>query len=43
MTKETHEWLEKVAKKNGVTKEEVLRYIKSLSSKKKVIHHLKLT
>ena len=42
MKNETHNWLNKIAATNGVTKEEVLKYIKSLSSNSKVIHHLKL-
>ncbi len=42
MKKSTKAWLAKVAKSNGVTQEEVLRYLRSLSSGKKVIHHLKL-
>lgn len=40
MKNTTKGWLEKIAKKNNVTAEEVLKYIKSLSSNTKVIHHL---
>lgn len=42
MKKTTTEWLNKIAAKNGVSKEDVLKYIKSLSSATKVIHHLAL-
>ena len=42
MSNETNNWVKKVAAANGVTKEEVLKYIKSLSSDAKVIHHLNL-
>ena len=42
MKKATKKWLEKIAKLNGVTKEEVLRYLRSLSFNGRVIHHLKL-
>ena len=42
MKKTTTEWLNKIAVKNGVNKEDVLKYIKSLSSSAKVIHHLSL-
>ena len=42
MKKQTENWISKVAAKNGVSKEAVLKYIKSLSSGAKVIHHLAL-
>jgi hypothetical protein len=42
MKKTTTDWLNKIAAKNGVTKEDVLKYVKSLSSSAKVIHHLSL-
>ncbi len=42
MKDETKKWLAKIAKLNGVTKEEVLKYLKSLSRANGVIHHLKL-
>lgn len=42
MSKRTTEWLEKVAKMNNVKVEDVIRYLKNLSSGKRVIHHLKL-
>ena len=42
MKKTTKEWLAKIAQLNGVTEGEVLSYLRSLSSGKKVIHHLKL-
>lgn len=38
----TRNWLDKVARLNGVKRSEVLKYIKNLSSSKKVIHHLRL-
>lgn len=38
----TKQWLAMVARLNGVTEEDVLRYLRLLSSGKKVIHHLKL-
>lgn len=40
--KTTEVWLEKVAKKNNVSKEDVLRYLDNLSRGNRVIHHLKL-
>ena len=42
MKKTTKEWVAKIAKVNGVTEEEVLRYLRNLSHGDKVIHHLKL-
>lgn len=42
MKNTTKEWLEKIAKLNGVTVEDVLRYLRSLSDSKRVIHHLRL-
>lgn len=42
MKKETNAWLQKVAAANGVKREDVLKYIKSLSSAAKVIQHLQL-
>ncbi len=42
MKETTKEWLAKIARLNGVTEGEVLSYLRSLSSGKKVIHHLKL-
>ena len=42
MKKETLEWLDKTAERNNVTKEEVLKYVKSLSSTSRTIHHLRL-
>lgn len=38
----TKEWLAKIAKLNNTTEEEVLRYLRSLSYGKRVIHHLQL-
>ena len=42
MRKETKAWLAKIAKINGVTEGDVLRYLRSLSFGNKVIHHLRL-
>lgn len=42
MKNTTKKWLAKIAKLNGVTEEEVLLYLRLLSSGKKVIHHLRL-
>ena len=42
MKESTKKWLEKIAKANGTTAEEVLKYLRSLSSTGMVIHHLKL-
>lgn len=41
-SKATREWIAQVAKNNGVKEEEVLRYLKKLSSGGKVIYHLRL-
>lgn len=38
----TQNWLDKIAKLNGVKRSDVLKYIKSLSSTTRVIHHLRL-
>lgn len=42
MKNTTKEWVAKVAKANGVSEEEVLRYLRNLSCGKRVIHHLRL-
>lgn len=38
----TKKWLAKIAKINGVTEEQVLQYLRSLSFGNRVIHHLRL-
>lgn len=43
MKNTTRKWIAKMAKENGVTKEEVLRYLRKLSNGQKVIHHLRLS
>lgn len=43
MQKQSKEWVAKVAKANNTTEGEVMRYLRSLSSGKRVIHHLNLT
>lgn len=42
-SKNTDAWLERVAKANNTTKEDVVKYIDSLSHGKGVIHHLDLS
>ena len=42
MSKKTDKWVEKIAKQNGVAKAEVLKYLRSLLSPRKVLSHLKL-
>lgn len=41
--KATEEWLDKIAKLNNCSRDDVLRYLKTLSCAKKVIHHLRLS
>lgn len=41
-SEKTRAWIARVAEKNGVTQEEVLRYLRALSSGRKVIYHLDL-
>ncbi len=38
----TKNWLDRIAKLNGVKREDVLKYIRALSSATRVIHHLRL-
>ena len=42
MKKTTKQWVAKIARENGVSVEEVLRYLRNLSNGDKVIHHLRL-
>ena len=42
MKSTTKAWLEKIAKLNGVTVEDVLHYLRLLSNSPRVIHHLRL-
>ena len=42
MKESTKKWHVKIAMANGTTVEEVLKYLKSLSSTGRVLHHLKL-
>ena len=42
MKQTTKDWIAKIAKANGVTEEEVLRYLRNLSHGNRVIHHLVL-
>lgn len=38
--KNTEQWIAKIAKRNRVKREDVLRYLKSLLSSRKVLSHL---
>lgn len=40
--KKAEAWIAKTAKKNGVSREDVLRYLRELLSPKKVLSHLQI-